>query len=342
MISRDEEHRHRKSKYQSASLRGRQLALMLIFALLGPAWMPASLARSAENAALKFHLNEDLIKNPPLILEQPKAAITPSRAARGVLFQEFDEQETVIPWRWNPPGEVIAPILLYHHVGTKETPSRYFVSPSDFAAQMRSLQEWGYTAIPLSLLVQALTVGAALPPRPVVISFDDGYQDVYLNAFPVLQELGYPAIVFIITGQLEIGGYMHPEELRTLQAAGWEIGSHTQTHTSLRAAEAWLENEILHSRLVLEAALGEPVSSFSFPYGLTSLYVTGLVKESGYASAVGLGGLSRHTIKTQFYLSRIEIYGDCTIQEFARMLPWAAQSAPPESSEPQSPRKDVQ
>jgi len=228
-------------------------------------------------------------------------------------------------WVWNPPGKVVAPILLYHHVAVSSQPARYYVSPAVLEDQLRSLIAWGYTPIPLSRLVQALVNGAGLPERPVVITFDDGNLDVYQNAFPILRRYGFPATFFVIVDQIGIKGYAQLDQLQDLLAAGWEIGSHTKTHADLNQAEVNLNSEINQSRQELEALLVTQVSSFSFPYGLTNPYASKMVRETGYQSAVGLGGLFTHTLKTQFYLSRIEVRGDGDLGEFASLLPWSGQ-----------------
>jgi peptidoglycan/xylan/chitin deacetylase (PgdA/CDA1 family) len=233
-------------------------------------------------------------------------------------------------WLWNPPGKVVAPILLYHHVAETSRPVRYYVSPAVFEEQIRSLIAWGYTPIPLSRLVLALVNGGELPEKPVVITFDDGNLDVYQNAFPILRRYGFTATFFVIVDQIGITGYIHSDQLQDLLGAGWEIGSHTITHADLNQADVDLISEITQSRQELEALLGTEVTSFSFPYGLTNPYATKIVRDSGYRSAVGLGGLVTHALKTQFYLSRIEVRGDADPGEFVSLLPWSGPDATPE------------
>jgi hypothetical protein len=82
-----------------------------------------------------------------------------------------------------PQGYITAPILLYHHVADNGNGIRYFVSRDDFRSQMKALHEWGYTTITTSILAQTITSGGDLPGRPVIISFDDGYADVYQMHF---------------------------------------------------------------------------------------------------------------------------------------------------------------
>ena len=226
------------------------------------------------------------------------------------------------PLHWSLPGEVEVPILMYHHVADFDPAFRYAVPVKSFEEQMHSLHTWGYTAIPIAKLVEALTEGAYLPERPVVITFDDGYMDVYENAFPILQQYGYQGVAYIIAGQVEIGGFMHADQLKELRSAGWEIGSHTYNHLDLRQADTNLQVEIVDAKNDLEALIDGPVDTFSFPYGLTTPYATALVDQAGFQSAVGLGGLSRHVLATRLYLSRIEVQGDFDLNTFANLLPW--------------------
>ncbi len=224
-------------------------------------------------------------------------------------------------WRWQPAGEVVVPILLYHHISQAGSTSRYVVSLKDFEAQMASLQRWGYTTISLGLLHQALTQGAALPAKPLLITFDDGYQEVYTQALPVLQRYGFTGVVLVVVGQVGVGKSLNADQIRALAAAGWEIGSHSWSHVNLRRPEVKLKHEIEDSRLVLEQLSGQPISVFAFPYGVTSPYVTRLVQEAGYAVALGLGGSYRHKAKGRYYLSRIEIQGGYDLETFASLLP---------------------
>lgn len=217
------------------------------------------------------------------------------------------------------------PILLYHHIsaGLGKPTERYVVSRLVFEQQMRSLKAWGYTTITLAELSAAITDGEHLPPRPLVITFDDGYQDVYLNAYPILEKLNYTATVFVIGRQLGLKSYLGKKELQELSASGWEVGNHTFNHHSLRQPGINLELEIETARDDLAKLLGIEIPYFSFPYGLTSQYVTRQVQQAGYVAAVGLGGSYTHGTKTRFYLSRIEILPGTSTLDLMELLPWA-------------------
>ena len=305
-----------------------KILVVLVLGLLSISWPPQHVsARLTENSLEEIPTSLAHWVAMPLLLDNHQEQVDILIAA------SKDEDQEINPtiasrdlrrgqWRWQPPGDVQVPILMYHHVADFDPSSRYAVSLQAFAEQMQSLNAWGYTTISLTTVVEALTVGADLPERPVVITFDDGYMNVYDHALPVMQKYGYQGVAYIIAGQVEIGGFMHADQLKELRSAGWEIGSHTYHHLDLRLADTNLQIEILDAKRDLEDLSGGPVDTFSFPYGLTTPYATSLVDQAGFQSAVGLGGFSRHTLATRLYLSRIEVQGDFDLKTFAGLLPW--------------------
>ncbi len=306
------------------------LVLLIIIILSSPSWVKEDVSQSPVDDSPQLtgkSITRDMVKELALAktVLPVEATSTPTVAATALPpTAEPTPTSTPTPqWIWNSPGEVVAPILLYHHVANRDPSSRYFISPDVFEDQMRILHRWGYTTIPLSLLVEALVEGAELPPRPVVITFDDGYRDVVNHALPIMQHYGFRGVAYVIAGQIGKGKYMKPAELRELFDAGWEIGSHSWSHPNLRSESVSLQREIVESRLKLEELLGSPLETFAFPYGLTSKYITALVKEEGYLAAVGLGTSSRHTEKTRYYLSRIEVRSEYDLQQFKALLPWS-------------------
>ena len=224
---------------------------------------------------------------------------------------------------WNPPGHVVAPILLYHHVSDAGNGDRYYVTVDDFRAQMEVLRDWGYTSITVSDLVDVLINGGELPNRPVVITFDDGNNDVYQNAFPIMREMGFVGTFYIYVDRMEYNGYVNVEQLQEMADNGWEIGSHNMSHADLTKNHYIARFEILQSMLTLEEATGEPVRTFAYPYGRKNEFVTNKVSAYGYRAGMGLGTSFDHTLGTLFYLSRIEIQGDYGLSKFASILPWS-------------------
>lgn len=264
----------------------------------------------------------------------PTATLEPSPTADPTATQAPSPTPSSLPsaspvpsptatWAVHPAGKVVAPILLYHHVNNDQTDSRYVVSVAVFTAQMKALRDWGYTVIPISTLVEALTHGGPLPERPVVISFDDGNEDIYQNAFPIMQQFGYPGTFFIVADRLSSPGFVSTADLKQMAAAGWEIDSHSWSHIDLTKNHAAIWQEAAHSRLVLKQALGAPVEVFAYPYGTVDPTVIQKLQEYGYRAAAGLGTLNTQTVGMLYYLSRQEVRRDYSMEAFSKLLPWS-------------------
>jgi peptidoglycan/xylan/chitin deacetylase (PgdA/CDA1 family) len=224
---------------------------------------------------------------------------------------------------WNPGGQVTAPILLYHHVSDDGNGNRYYVSTDTFRSQMEALRDWGYTSITVTDLVNVLINGGDLPSRPVVITFDDGNLDVYQNAFPIMHELGFIGTTYIVANRLQSKYFVDVEQIQEMADDGWEIGSHSMTHTDLTTDHSIANLEMRQSLLTLEEVTGKEVSSFAYPYGRTDDFVSTKVSEYRYSSGMGLGASYQHALGMLFYLSRMEIQGDFDMTKFASMLPWS-------------------
>jgi peptidoglycan/xylan/chitin deacetylase (PgdA/CDA1 family) len=224
---------------------------------------------------------------------------------------------------WNPGGDVIAPILLYHHVSDANAGNRYYLSPQVFRAQLQALRDWGYTSITVSQMVSVLINGGELPARPVVITFDDGNIDIYQNAFPIMQELGFVGTFYIVGNRLQSKYYVNAEQLQEMTKAGWEIGCHGMSHIDLTKDHSVVGYEMATSRSVLEDALGVPIQTFAYPYGVIDDFVTTKVSEYRYLAGMGLGTSWEHTWGSIFYLSRIEVQSSYDMVKFASLLPWS-------------------
>ncbi len=222
-----------------------------------------------------------------------------------------------------PAGHVTAPILLYHHVSDDSAVNSYYITKEAFRAQMEALREWGYTSITVSELTAVLINGGDLPSRPVVISFDDGYLDIYQNAFPIMHELGFVGTAYIVASRLQLNNFVDVEQIQEMADDGWEIGSHSMTHTDLTTDYSIANYEMQNSMLTLEEATGETISSFAYPYGRSDEFITTKVSEYGYRAGMGLGSSYEQYLSMQFYLSRMEIQGDYDMSKFAAMLPWS-------------------
>jgi peptidoglycan/xylan/chitin deacetylase (PgdA/CDA1 family) len=218
-------------------------------------------------------------------------------------------------------GEAVVPILLYYHVASNPSGSRFYVSPDDFREQMQYLHDQDYTAITITDLILVLYNGGELPAKPVLITFDGGNDNIHTNAFPIMQELGFVGVVYVVANRLQSEGFLNPGELSEMIDAGWQIGSQGFTHQDLTQAHGQVRLELLQSRLDLESQLGVRVTTFAYPFGQMDAFVANKVEEYGYYSAVGLGESATHTWGTLYYLKRFEILGDVILDDFIQQLP---------------------
>lgn len=173
----------------------------------------------------------------------------------------------------------LVPILTYHSIDSSG--SVLSVAPADFRTHVQLLARNGFSGIRFDRLIDAFEGGDALPPKPVVLTFDDAYANFQEHALPVLRDAGFSATVFVIAGFVGKTndwpgqGQSMPRlplldwpALREIAASGFEIGSHTFTHARLdRASPDRLEYEIADSRRVLEDGIGARVATFAYPFG---------------------------------------------------------------------------
>jgi peptidoglycan/xylan/chitin deacetylase (PgdA/CDA1 family) len=253
--------------------------------------------------------------------QTPTATLTPTLT--------LEPSPTITPtWIINNTGKVIAPILLYHHVADVDPASRYYISPKVFQEQMEDLLSWGYTPLPISTIVETIIKGGELPQRPVVITFDDGNEDIYSNAFPIMQKLGIVGTFFIIGKIIGAVDIVTTAQLEEMIAAGWEIGSHSMTHQDLTKMHDKVQYEIGLSKSNLEKALNTKVRVFAYPYGTTDPFLVSKVQNYGYLAAVGLGSSNEQGWSTLYYMSRIEVESSYDITKFASLLPWQGPPTP--------------
>jgi len=262
----------------------------------------------------------------------PTATVPPPTLTSTATFTPlptYTPTPTITPtptWVFQPAGKIICPILLYHRISDPPEPgssaARYYIPPYDFETQMQTLHDWGYTAIPISLLITAINGGAPLPPRPVVITFDDGDISVYTAAFPIMQRFGYMGVIYLVADRLQSDGFIGAAEVKVLTGAGWEVGSHGMTHANLLENPERLSFEGYESRLLLQKKLEVPVDTFAYPFGVADDLTIDHIDAYGYRAAVGLGLLYEHDRHSLFYLSRIEIRNGTALAVLAGMLPW--------------------
>lgn len=225
------------------------------------------------------------------------------------------------------------PILMYHQVGTPPPKGSRLrgstVHPARFQSQMRWLSRLGYQGLSLASLAPYLR--GEKKGKVIGITFDDGYQNVYENALPVLSQLGFSSTNFIVSG--ELGGENHwaqqtgslPSKLMTVEQIkdwhrqGHEIGSHTINHIYVAKTEKKQAlKELIGSKQTLEQLLQEEITSFCFPFGNENEQARQWVKEAGYELAVTTArGLARDN-EDLYALPRVNILRSTLLIHFLR------------------------
>lgn len=183
------------------------------------------------------------------------------------------------------------------------------VEPTTFAGELAALHSRGYHSITEEQLFNALYHGASLPPKPVLITVDDGYKDDVETILPDLRRYHMVATFFIITGRFKGQLFVNQDQVRQLDQAGMDIGAHSVTHlVGLGSASASrVKMEVVGSKQALEQTLGHPVSVFAYPFGSYSSGVIAELRRAGFAMAFTTSGGSSESTRAPFTMPRIEV-----------------------------------
>jgi peptidoglycan/xylan/chitin deacetylase (PgdA/CDA1 family) len=184
------------------------------------------------------------------------------------------------------------------------------VTPDDFSRQMDWLEINGYHPVTLEDLRGYLLGSGGLPSRPVVLTFDDGYRDLYSTAFPILLRHQFKAVAYIVPGFLGSPNNVTADQVLEMEANGIEIGSHTVSHADLTRLPAGdLHREVFDSKAMLEALLGHPVLDFCYPAGRFNDAVVRAVQAAGYLSATTTQPGAAHSAGDRFVWTRVRVSG---------------------------------
>ncbi len=225
---------------------------------------------------------------------------------------------------------VRVPILMYHYISTPPANADNYrvnlsVTPDQFRDQMRYLAENGYHTVTLDDVLFALNQGRALPPKPVVLTFDDGYTDIYKNAFPILEEFGFVGTFFIVTGWIDERNpnYISWAQAREMAEAGMRIESHSKSHPDLtNKPRDFIVYEVLGSIESIEAHTGRRPRFFCYPAGAFDDNLTAMLPELGVWGAVTTQQGTRHYSDMLYTMRRVRISNDTSLAQFAALLGW--------------------
>jgi peptidoglycan/xylan/chitin deacetylase (PgdA/CDA1 family) len=211
---------------------------------------------------------------------------------------------------WRPHRGPV-PILMYHVIekpGPGVGNPLLYVSGKTFADQMRWLDRHGFQGVTLDQVEEAWRGRGLLPRRPIVISFDDGYVSQYRTAMPILRSHHWPGVLSLCVGNMKLGhAAITPTQVQKLVDAGWELASHTISHTDLRYMTGRrLRHEVWDSRRIIRYVFRVPVHNFTYPAGLYNAATIRALKRAGYRGALTVtpGLADRHDA---FGLRRIRV-----------------------------------
>jgi peptidoglycan/xylan/chitin deacetylase (PgdA/CDA1 family) len=213
------------------------------------------------------------------------------------------------------PGTASVPILMYHVIAAPPSGAPFpglYVPPTEFAAQMQGLKQAGWHAVTMDQLAAHWRKGASLGAgKPIVLTFDNGYQSQFTQALPVLQRLGWVAVENIqLSGLPPSQGGLGPEQVRGMIAAGWELDTQGFSHADLiRLGPEQLHYEVAVARRVLQQRYRLPVNWFCYPSGHYDATVVAAVKAAGYAGSTTVVPGWAHRTDDSYRLHRLRVLG---------------------------------
>jgi len=251
-----------------------------------------------------------------------------------------DLEAPILPLLLPTLTTVQVPILMYHHISPILPPTILGISltitPQAFGKQLDYLKRQGYHTITFNQLFDALYYGGPLPRHPIILTFDDGYDDAYKFALPILQAHGYTGMFYIITGKVGWAAYLNWQQIHTMLAAGMQIGSHTIHHVNMGSlvlySTALAQHELQASQAALQNHLGIPIQQFCYPSGepfrhgslAARQQIVSMLSADGYVGATtdpGMSGILQSS-QAPLALLRIRVDGRSTLQFFIHTLPW--------------------
>ena len=227
-----------------------------------------------------------------------------------------------LAWSGSAAASPVAhvPILEFHVIGNPAPGAAntgLYDAPQTFRSQIAWLASHGYHAVTLDELVRYWRSAGwlALPARPVVLTFDDGYPEDVDVAMPLLRMRRWPAVL-----NLQVGNLV-PKRVRLLIAAGWEIDVHTFRHPDLtKVGTAQLRREVVGARRWIRSVFGVPADFFCYPYGKYDARVVAAVRRAGYAGAETELGGDASSASDPYLLHRIEVLRTDGVAELAAKL----------------------
>jgi len=210
-----------------------------------------------------------------------------------------------------------------------------YVSAGEFAAQMQALANAGYHAITLDQMWAYWQRGVPLPAgKPIVVSFDNGYQSQYSNALPVLRRLGWVGDENLqLTGLPPSQGGLSEAQVRELVAAGWELDTQGFSHADLITLDATqLAYQVATARTVIQHRYGVPANWFCYPSGHYDATVIAAVRAAGFTGSTTVVPGWAGPDSDPYRLPRLRVLGGTSPESLLSELTAIRDDPPPPAS----------
>lgn len=213
------------------------------------------------------------------------------------------------------------PILMYHSIDYEKGNSLR-VPKEDFYLQMKYIKENGYTSISFDDLYDFLSGKRKAPKKPIAITFDDGYEDNYVNAYPILKEFGFKATIFAITNEIDKNNaYIKSKQIQEMINNGISVESHTLDHNDLASLSYKAQYEILKkAREDLEAMEGKKIKYLAYPSGRYNSFTERAARDAGYIMAVTTKPGFASGSNGYLFLHRVRINSGRSFQDFIKSI----------------------
>jgi len=237
-----------------------------------------------------------------------------------------------------PPGTQAVPILMYHVIAAPPAGAPFpglYVEPAEFAEQMQALASAGWHAVTLDQVEEYWRRGVPLGTRkPIVISFDNGYNSQYTQALPVLHRLGWVGDENIqLTGLPPSQGGLGAGQIRGLLAAGWELDTQGISHADLITLDAeQLHQQVAVARQTLQRRYHVPVNWFCYPSGHYDTTVVAAVKVAGFTGSTTVVPGWAHPRDDAYRLHRLRVLGGTTGRGLLDLVDGAREDPPAPAS----------
>ncbi len=229
------------------------------------------------------------------------------------------------------------PVLCYHHIREIQMPSRkdrgYEVTLAQFKAQMKALADSGYQTILPDQLNDYLVYGTPLPPKPVMLTYDDTSEEHFTIAKPEMEKYGFKGVFFLMTISIDRPRYMTKAQIKQLADDGHAVASHTWDHHRVdryksentveergvkKVVNDW-EQQLGKSKKTIEEITGKPVVDFAYPFGIWSKEGIPEIRKQGYRMAFQLS-TKRDSLEPMYTVRRMIVSPEWSAEGMIRVM----------------------